>query len=376
MKKHLFIVQLSLCFYIFNHINTFAQSSFAVQIEIPKQIAFDDIQFCYDNGKKELTCLKPVIKDNKLEISGKYYSKYATILVHFPSDNRTHYYHSFWITDKPAKIKFFTKQTDSTSIDYELTNVVDVWKMGEKLMKDFIRVEEKVFVDFLSKNGNNWTTNDSLVRKFMVLNQKLLNKKLDFIQKNGNLYYSLFLFRREVLFTDLSADTLKYIFNKSFKRNLKQTYEGIYIQNFLNGRMLSVGKQAPFFKVLDINGRRVLLDSLGNKFTLLVFWASWCKPCIQEIPEIKKIREQYSKDKLEIIFVSLDIDSSKFDAATKKYDMQWTHIWGNEELPNLYGITSIPIMYLINKSGKIVYARDQEKEGKLDVLNSVLADVK
>jgi thioredoxin-related protein len=72
--------------------------------------------------------------------------------------------------------------------------------------------------------------------------------------------------------------------------------------------------------------------------------------------------------------VSLDSDYAKYREGLKKYQMDWTQIYGDNDLIKTYGVTGIPVVYLIDKSGKIIYSRDEEKDNSLTVLTKLLAE--
>jgi thiol-disulfide isomerase/thioredoxin len=171
-----------------------------------------------------------------------------------------------------------------------------------------------------------------------------------------------------------NADSLKKVFKSTFSIATQKSFEGNEIEKILNGRILAKGNFAPKFITKDIKGNKVSLENLKSKNVLLVFWATWCGPCVAEIPQIKEIRKLNSVDKLEIISVSLDSDFSKYTAGLKKYQMDWTQIYGDNDLVNTYGVTGIPVVYLIDKSGKIIYSRDEEKDNSLTVLTKLLAE--
>ena len=93
---------------------------------------------------------------------------------------------------------------------------------------------------------------------------------------------------------------------------------------------------------------------------LIDFWATWCGPCIAELPNVIKAYENYNDEGFEIIGISLDNakDEDKLKAFVKDKKMTWAHAfdgqgWGNA-LAKKFGITSIPATFLIGKDGKVV----------------------
>jgi len=359
-----FFLLISFCFEIK------AQKKFSIKIQFSKSVDNKNIQLKYDNGKDEID-VKPIIKNNSITITDIFYSKYATIIISY-SNEKNNYYNSFWVSDKTAIISFTDNSKDEPLKKYKLTNAYDLKLMGEEKYAKFMAVEDKDFFDFIIKNNANM--NDSLVQIAFKKGKIRSSRKLEFVKENGDLYYSFWLFRKEVAFCDTSINTLMNIYDKTFSTNFKKSIEGAEITKILNGRNLKKDSQAPTFITKDITGKIISLDNYKSKFVLLTFWASWCGPCVEEMPTIKAMRENYSLDKFEVISVTLDDDLAKFSEAAKKYNMNWKHIFGDKDLVKKYGVIGIPEIYLIDKTGKIIYKREEEKDYKLEYLTKLLSE--
>jgi len=111
---------------------------------------------------------------------------------------------------------------------------------------------------------------------------------------------------------------------------------------------------------------------LGNIFYLLFGRRGACH-ALKKFLRLKPWKAKYPDEKMEVIFVTLDADSLKFANAVKKYELNWTHIFNNIEVLKKYGVLSIPQVYLIDRSGTIIYSRAEEKDQKLAVLADLLA---
>lgn len=360
----LFVVLLSIRF----EVN--AQKKFTLKLQFSKYIDNTSIQVKYDNGRDEIN-IHPVIKNNSIVITDIFYSKYATILISYSYGNYN-YNNSFWVSNKPATINFLNNSKDEPFKKYKLTNAYDIKYMGEEKFSKFMAVEDKDFFDFITKNGANM--NDSLVQIAFKKGAIRSKRKLEFVKENGDLYYAFWLFRKEVAFCDTSITTLMDVYDKTFSNSFKKSIEGTEITKILNGRALKKDSQAPTFITKDVTGKIISLDNYKNKFVLLTFWASWCGPCVEEMPAINAMRENYSLDKFEIISVTLDDDLTKFKEAAVKYNMNWKHIFGDKDLVKKYGVIGIPEIYLIDKSGKIIYKREEEKDYKLEYLTKLVAE--
>ena len=115
-----------------------------------------------------------------------------------------------------------------------------------------------------------------------------------------------------------------------------------------------VGKPAPEFKVTDVKGEELSLEKYQGQVVLLDFWATWCGPCIAELPNVKKTYENYKDQKFQIIGISLDRSKPALDAFIKREGLAWDHYWDQGgKVANQYGVTGIPSMFLIDGSGVI-----------------------
>jgi len=124
-------------------------------------------------------------------------------------------------------------------------------------------------------------------------------------------------------------------------------------------RRLKVGSPPIDFEVTSINGMKLSPDDFKGRVLLLDFWATWCAPCRQEMPNVIKVYDKYNEKGFEIVGISLDRSRDALDEYIEKYKLRWPQyydgkFWQNE-VATLYGIKSIPATYLIDKKGNIRY---------------------
>lgn len=113
------------------------------------------------------------------------------------------------------------------------------------------------------------------------------------------------------------------------------------------------------FTADDMNGNKIKLSDFNDKVVILDFWATWCRPCREEIPNLIDIKNTFKNKKFEIISIALERGSSvKAVNFVKENKMNWVHIVNIEqtmELARKYQIRYVPTVYVI-KNGKIVAA--------------------
>ena len=137
---------------------------------------------------------------------------------------------------------------------------------------------------------------------------------------------------------------------------------------------LAIGNQAPEIALPNPQGDTVELSELKGNYVLLDFWASWCKPCRVENPNLVKAYEKYGNQDFEIYQVSLDRKRQDWLEAIEKDNLDWYHVsdleFWNSSAAQTYNIRSIPANYLLNKNGEII-----DKDLRGDALQAKLDEI-
>lgn len=124
---------------------------------------------------------------------------------------------------------------------------------------------------------------------------------------------------------------------------------------------IGIGKEAPDIVLPNPDGEEIALSSLRGNYVLIDFWASWCKPCRMENPNVVKLYNKYKDENFEIYGVSLDRNKDKWVNAIAEDNLGWKHVsdlqFWNSAAAKLYNVTSIPFTLLIDPDGKIVEKR-------------------
>lgn len=116
---------------------------------------------------------------------------------------------------------------------------------------------------------------------------------------------------------------------------------------------------APDFSRLDLNHRNVNLSVYRGKVVLLNFWATWCAPCLTEIPRFAEWQQKFGGRGLQVIGISMDDEEAPVQAAYKKYKLNYPVLMGDEQLGESYGdVLGLPVTFLIDRNGKIRFKHE------------------
>ena len=143
----------------------------------------------------------------------------------------------------------------------------------------------------------------------------------------------------------------------------------------LLGKLDAVGKPLDI-KFTAVDGRAVDLAAMKDKVVLVDFWATWCGPCVAELPKVKAAYEQLHPKGFEIVGISFDSDKGKLENFVKEKAMAWPQFFDGKGWKNEYGVKydihGIPAMWLVDKKGNL---RDMSARQDLaDKVEKLLAE--
>jgi len=141
-------------------------------------------------------------------------------------------------------------------------------------------------------------------------------------------------------------------------------------------RTLTDGTKFPDFAEKDLQGNPLSVAKYKGKLVLVEFWATWCAPCVDELPNLIKAYNKHHADGFEIIGISLDMDEQKLRSFLKTKEIPWAQYFDGKgwdsKLIAKYGIQEVPATFLLDGDGKII-GQDLRGEALEAALTKALA---
>lgn len=214
---------------------------------------------------------------------------------------------------------------------------------------------------------------DSLLLKHQALIDLIIGKVDSYIEMHSASPVAPFLMVVTAqLDQDMASTEKRYAMLKPAAQ--EGFYGKIIKERIDKSKLGQVGTQALEFSQADTTGKEVALSSFRGKYVLVDFWASWCKPCRMENPNVVDSYNEFKGKNFTVLGVSLDRDKEPWLQAIKDDKLTWTHVsdlqFWNNAVARLYGIEGIPANLLIDPNGKIVgkNLRGEELKSKLRAL--------
>lgn len=196
-----------------------------------------------------------------------------------------------------------------------------------------------------------------------LLKDSLLESSLEFLLRNNaeNIYDdTAFLFGKIID----TKNSFKYII-------YKQKLDSLILQI----QKLNTAAKAPNFELLDDNGKKVSLSSFNGKIVFIDFWATWCGPCLEQLPFTLKLEKKYNKNDVIFLYVNINDEKEKWLNFLKLKNMKGNHLFATEieskKIRFDYLIRGIPHYVIIDNNGNLT-APIQFNENKENALLKVL----
>jgi len=120
-------------------------------------------------------------------------------------------------------------------------------------------------------------------------------------------------------------------------------------------RVVVAGDTAPNFSITTDSGRKITRSDFGGKVLVLNFWATWCPPCIEEIPSLEQFHKQLSGAGVVVLAVSVDRNAAQYSRFLERAGITFLTARDPEaEISSRYGTFKYPESYVIDRRGKVV----------------------
>ena len=259
----------------------------------------------------------------------------------------------------------------STSVGTPNNDVFDDYKKQYKKQYNVI----SSLRDSILKLANNPIILKQL--KIKMKSQKILLKNFgfNFIKTYPDSDFSLTLLNSALGQKGFDIDLAKEAYDKINISIKTKTVENQIISNQIKTKLnkvkknelIKIGEKVPNFSAPNSEGVMLKLNEIKGKVTIIDFWASWCKPCRIENPNLVNLYDKYHDNGLEIISISLDSETQRLAwiKAIKKDQLNWFNIsnlksW-NDPIAQLYGVNSIPATFIIDQDGVLI---DKQLRGR------------
>ena len=236
-----------------------------------------------------------------------------------------------------------------------------------------LEYDSEVWGKIINSMGNIYYRNDSL--DIEMFNRKLIALKEKLTDPKSKSSVILKLLR------DYQADNKKEKGMELARQLIEIKASDFFVEQgrgYLHEfKSLNIGQKAPDFTSQTINGNEITLSELKGQYVLLDFWATWCGPCLPEIPHLKNLWEKYGDTNFEIVGISLDSNKKELVDFVDEKNLGWPQIlvtksWQGK-IPEKYNVVGIPRTYLIDPDGKIL-AKDLRGKGMIKEIEKHLSE--
>lgn len=255
---------------------------------------------------------------------------------------------------------------DGTSEDSKLLQI-----LNEQMKKSALKRDSLQSVYIANQGDPNI---EQIAAKLEDEYNAIVNEQIEYIKNfiSNHKYSFASLAAIEQLNPESDLEIYKILHDGLNEKFPNSSYVQAFTSRYKELSRLAIGNDAPDIVMNTPTGEVLSLSSLRGKIVLIDFWASWCKPCRMENPNVVKLYAKYKDKGFEILGVSLDKEKEAWVQAIKDDNLTWKHVsdlsFWNSAVVKLYNIKGVPYTVLVDKEGKIIAKglRGQELEQKLE----------
>jgi len=265
---------------------------------------------------------------------------------------------------------FFIENQDIEA-QFDYNNLYGTNFSGGKENELFITFKERILEFDRRKTENQEAMNEArrnmsnqdivrLQTEAAILNNDEQVFKKEFINQNVNSIIAMMMLNEMISKKEVTFDEVETILKKRNSTLEENVFSRLVKVNMQSLKGANVGNMAPPFSGPDPDGNIISLEDALGKVTLIDFWASWCRPCRIENPNVVRVHNQYKDKGFNVISISLDRPDQRAQwlKAIEDDKMDWYHIsnlqFWNDPIAKEYGVRSIPATFIVDENGKIV----------------------
>ena len=348
------------------------------------QISGNITDFGNPNEATMLYLKTRTITDEVINIDSTYLAADGTFILkgkssetdlYFLADKDNVFYLRIFV-DPGNKITVTGNATDVPNINIEGSKTHALYNDYLSLLKPIEEKQEQLSQEYYSYADNPSMSEeelqkivDELSATYDQLNSDKDSITSNFIQNNANSIVAAYLVYRNTSTLCNSTEIEQYLqwlapeMNNKFVTFVKERIERV--------KQTETGATLPNFELPDPEGKIISLESLRGKYVLVDFWASWCGPCVREIPNLKKAYSKYHDKGFEIISISLDNDNDAWVNGIEKHELNWLNVSDlkafNSPVAKQFAVSYVPHTFLLDPNGVIIAVdlREEALENKL-----------
>lgn len=311
----------------------------------------DSIYLVEMNGRQVTTQQSAVIKDGKFQFKGDQNEPVLRYIMYQSNDDNDQAL-DFFLEDGTIKVKM-----DAVNPSVTGTPSNDAYQKVRDNINN-LQNEMSELYDKLSDENLSDDVRAALEKQSDELDKKYINALVDATKANATSEVGVYLFKNFYYYMDTPqlAEIVNLIPDKFANdeaiSNIKQQVNKL--------TATAVGQKFTDFELKNLEGKAVKLSDYAGKgkVVLVDFWASWCGPCRQEMPNVVKVYNQYKDKGFEIVGVSLDQTEEAWKKGIADLGITWPQMsdlkYWQCEAAAIYGVNAIPHTVLIDKDGTII----------------------